>query len=1032
MKNSAFILLLTILGAPAFAEFQASTSKISDLAALSIQDKSIKKLESLIRQYAGTTREAELLSRLADLYLERSGLSFQISEGVSIKNKSPLYANSLKEAVRVLTHLLKDYPTHPLANAAHFKRGKAYKEMDQVAHAREDYLFLNKNAPDYEYLDSALIDLADFAQDENHHEEALTYLAQIEKMPFSNFHPIALHKAAWSYFNLGKYEPAIAYLKKEVDFYYVKIDQTKGDGTAESAFLESAFNDLSLFYFEALNKKSSFATVDDGLETFKKFDTHQKFFGSTVFKFAKLLKAYTLLPELDQLRKRLTKNEQKLPETAEVVLLLFQFHFDRHDFNNLTPLLSDLKDIRNEKNQPRLEQILSNALSDLHKLVIKNKLATERAVLVKPLINLTESVNDLFGKQNTTALMANYALAETLFELGEFSQSTAYYQNLLKPEYQLTLDAKKLNHSTLTLRLLSSRYKEFQKDELIPQKVKTLSLTAKIETATKEQLSRMTEWVSWLDAANLEIRPIEDKPSYDAFSLEAAKLVYLYFDREKAVARLTQYGLTHADVGEGTTALSLALDTFAESKDNARLYELTQQISALPKNKNKEFVAKVKDMGANAHLNITLGSKDAVVRLARSAECIKNFTDAKVVLECKTIHAKTLTETNKYEPAVKEISELLGLAKDETHQKSLLLLRADARNHLGQTAEAVVDLNRYQVLTNYSDPEITEQILQYAWFKNDAAMLKGLLNNPKVCQGKNESHCDQYKVVKILEDGNYSLKYLTAFKNTIKAEKEVQAVWALYSLHEPKKLPFQDRLILLQRLAHSWENLNPLLQIHLFPKMVSSVTETFESIRISAPGIAPLTSDTASIERRMRMMQEIDQTFAKVMKLNWLTIKRSGAIELGIIYTRLVDDLRSIHTPEELLKPFIQKSAEIKTAIRNLEGMAIVFQPTNRVPGSVETTPETLLTSPEVKAQVPANLWADWVRGVKLKRRDYLFHLVGILETTQPEAKAIGPLLKGLVLLFGNAPSEAFALIEAAPESPWKTTLITQFQRSKQ
>ncbi len=1031
MKNSVLFLFLTVLTTPAFAEFQASTSKLTDLAALSIQDRSIKKLESLIRQYQGTTREAELLSRLADLYLERSGLSFQISEGTSIKNKTPLYGNSLKEAIRVLSNLLKKFPTHPLADGAHFKRGKAYKELGQVAHAREDYLYLNQNAQDFEYLDSVLIDLADFAQDSNHHQEALGYLAQIEKMGFSNYKPIALHKAAWSYFNLGLYESGITYLKKEVDFYYAKIDDSKGDGVAESAFLESAFNDLALFYFEAINKKSGFASVEDALDTFKKFDSHKKFFGVTVLKFAKLLKAYTMVADLDQLRKQLVRHEQKLPETAEVVLLMFQFHFDRRDFNTLTPLLGDLKSIRNEKNQPRIEQILSAALTDLHKLVIKNKLATERAVFVRPLVSLTESVNDLLGKDNTTALLANYALAETLFELGEFTQATSVYQALLKPEFRKVLESKKLTHSALTLRLLSCRYQEFKKEQLIPEKIKVQSLASKTDPASKDQLSRMTEWVGWLDEVAAQPQAVEEKSSYDAFNLEANKLVYLYFDREKAVTRLSQFGLSRVETTEGVTALSLALDTLSESKENVRLYELTQKIAGL-KTKDKVFAGKIKDMSANAHLNITLGSKDSEIRLSRSAECVKNFTDAKVLLECKTIHATTLLELKKYEPALKEISELLKIAKDDTHQKSLLLLRADARNRLGQTAEAVQDLNSYQLLTNYADPQITEQILQYAWFKNDAVMLKGLLNNAKVCQGKNESHCEQYKVVKLLEDGTHPVKYLTAFKNTIKAEKEVQAVWALYSLHEPKKLPFQDRLILLQRLANTWDNMNPLLQIHLFPKMVTQVSETFESIRISAPGIAPLSSDTSTIERRMRLMQEVDLTFAKVMKLNWLSIKKAGAAELAIIYQRLVEDLRSIQTPEDLLKPFIQKSNEIKTAIKNLDEMAIVFPSPNRVPGSADSTPESLLTSAEVKAQVPSHLWAEWTRGVKQKRRDYLFHLVGVIETTQPEVKSISPLLKGLVLLLGNAPSEAFALIEAAPESPWKTTLITQFQRSKQ
>ena len=68
---------------------------------------------------------------------------------------------------------------------------------------------------------------------------------------------------------------------------------------------------------------------------------------------------------------------------------------------------------------------------------------------------------------------------------------------------------------------------------------------------------------------------------------------------------------------------------------------------------------------------------------------------------------------------------------------------------------------------------------------------------------------------------------------------------------------------------------------------------------------------------------------------------------------------------------------------------------------------------------------------MKQVRRDYLFHLVSNFEVSQPEIKAVSPLIKGLVLLLGNAPTEAYGLIEAAPDSLWKTTLLTQFQRSK-
>ncbi len=1033
MKFKLMLLALMVAFAcSAQAEVAPGYSKLTDLAALSIQDQSIKKLESLIRQYQGTSREPELLSRLADLYLERSGLSFRISEGASVKNKSPLYHKSLKDGVRVLTLLLNRYPFHATAAMAHFKRGKAYKELQQVSLAREDYLYLDQHFHDFDFLDSALIDLSDFAQDANQHQEALTYLSEIEKMTESEYRAIAFHKAAWSYFNLGIYESAIQYLKKEIDFYYAKIDLKKGEAAAESAFLESAFNDLSLFYFEAINKKASFASIPKALQTFHDFDTHQQFFGQTVLKFSKLLKAYTLLPELDQMRKKLLGEESALPETSEVVLLLFQFYFDRRDFNNLTPLLTDLKKIRNEKTQAKIEQILASALADLHKLVLKNKLATERDTLVRPLVSLTESVNELLGKENPTSLLAQYSLAETLFELGEFARATDYYQSLLKPEYELTLSQKKLSHSTLTLRLLSSRYQEIKKEHLLPEKLKIQSLATKVEPAGKDQLNRMSEWIGWLDGIPESAQAIEDKNSYDAFRLEAARLVYIYFDREKALERLTAFGKARVDSTEGITALSIALDTLSESKESARLYKLSTEINTLPNQKNKDFIAKTKEMSANSHLRVTLESKDASITLARTEECIKEFKSSSVISECKTIHAKTLVELKKYDQAQKEISELLSSIKDDIHQKSFLLLRADIRNKLGQTESAIQDLTHYQQLTQYQDTEITEQILEYTWFRNDPKALNALLANPKVCQGKNQSHCDQYKVVQILENGNHSVKYLTAFKNTVKAEKEIQSVWALYALDEPKKLPFQDRLILLQRLANSYESLNPLLQVHLFPRLVAQVNETLESIRISAPGIAPLSSDPQSIERRMKLMQDIDLTFSKVLKLGWLEIKSKGIEELGLIYKRLVDDLRAIHTPEDLLKPFVQKVAEVKTAAENLESMAILFKPMARTPAEAVSTPEALLTSSEVKAQFPAPLWTEWTRGVQEKRRDYLFHLISIAEIQNSEIKNIAPLLKGITLLLGNAPTEAYAMIESAPDSPWKATLVTQFQRKKQ
>jgi hypothetical protein len=216
--------------------------------------------------------------------------------------------------------------------------------------------------------------------------------------------------------------------------------------------------------------------------------------------------------------------------------------------------------------------------------------------------------------------------------------------------------------------------------------------------------------------------------------------------------------------------------------------------------------------------------------------------------------------------------------------------------------------------------------------------------------------------------------------------------------------------------------LNPNLQIHLVPKLISRTGETLESIRISAPGIAPLTADQSSIERRMRLMQELDLAFSKTMKLNWIDLKRKAIVELALIYERLVSDLKGINTPEDLMKPFHTKVAEMKSAMDQMDQLSVVL----KAPST-----DALLLANEVKASLPESIWAEWKKGVELKQRDYLLHLVSAYEQSELGAKGIAPILKGLVLLLSGTPSEAFALIESAPDSPWKTNLSQFFQRRK-
>jgi tetratricopeptide (TPR) repeat protein len=993
--------------------------KTHDLAALSIQDQSIRKLQSLLKDYHGSREEPALLFRLADLYLERSGITFRISEGKSIQNRSALYLKSLQEAIKAYSTLIKKFPSNQDIPLAKFKRGKAYHELGLKDHARSDYLFLVNHHRDFKYLDSALMDLADDAQLSNEHEEALRYLIQIQEIPETEYLAIAIHKAAWSQFNLGKMGVAIESLHREIQYYYSKKkDQTASD----PAFLESAFHDLALFHFESISKNLGNDSLDQALTDFKAMDRSGSHFGPTTLGFAKMLKAYSLSSELEKLKDVLIQKEKSLPETAEVIVLYYQLQFEKKNWNQIAKLSSDVTRLGTKKSSGQVETLISGALADLHKLVIRNKSATARETLIQPLVSLTESTHDLLGISNPTSLKSRYALAETFFELADYSRATNEYSKLLEPETIQSLQSANLDFESIRMRQLSSLYREIKNLGLLPDPFKILKIKSPSLAITPKNLEIIESWLALVPLITPQPTQKDTFAAHLSFMLEAAKLNYLYHDRTQALQNLTDFGIQFKDLPEGRTALSLALDTWVESEAWEQAHALAKSLSSLPL-KSPDFESKIRVLAGTSYLKILESTSDARAALRMAEECLKQFRDSSILSECEMRRARSYIHLHESELAEKSLSQLISTKSDPLKLKGLLLLRSEVRSDLGKTKEAISDLERHQALDHYQDSTLNQRLLELAWFKGDQIKLNEFLKNAQLCNGKTENLCESYRLVRVLDQGLETPKNSSlTFKNTLRSSPSLRPLWTLIALKNPKKLPFQDRLVLLERLSSTWENLSPTLQIHLATLMISRVGDTFESIRISAPSIAPLTSELSSIERRMRLMKELDLAFSKGMKMGWTTLKERGVSELILIHTRLLSDLKKIHTPEEYLKPFESRVSELANAMKTLEKVNFLEEKNKKDP---------ILLSEEIRQGLPESLWSEWKEGVQGNQMDYLFHLAVSIENRNETGKKLAPVLKGIVLALKGTGAEGLALVESAPDSGLKAQVVSRFQRSK-
>ena len=169
------------------AEGSEAWDRDVDQVALQAQDAAAHKLLKLIKKYANTRGESALLMRLSEVYDESSSIEFRIEYARSHRTKTPValgkYHSILKSEVDTLSRLISVYPQFFSLDQSLFMRGKAYEELEDKVRAKADYLALVQGFPRSSRVTSAYMALAEMAITANQHQEAISYLKEVERSP---------------------------------------------------------------------------------------------------------------------------------------------------------------------------------------------------------------------------------------------------------------------------------------------------------------------------------------------------------------------------------------------------------------------------------------------------------------------------------------------------------------------------------------------------------------------------------------------------------------------------------------------------------------------------------------------------------------------------------------------------------------------------------------------------------------------------------------------------------------------------------
>lgn len=180
----------------------------------------IENTKSQILKSQGKTYLPELYLRLAELYIEKSRISYmekRVSQGPGGSSLSTLEAEGLKiQAVETYQRILNVYPNFEYRDKVHFYLAHEYKELNKPNDMILEYETLVAKFPKSQYTPEAFLLLADHFVSINQTTKSEQYYRRVLNYTESPARIIARYKLAWVHINRKEFAKAGNLLEQSV------------------------------------------------------------------------------------------------------------------------------------------------------------------------------------------------------------------------------------------------------------------------------------------------------------------------------------------------------------------------------------------------------------------------------------------------------------------------------------------------------------------------------------------------------------------------------------------------------------------------------------------------------------------------------------------------------------------------------------------------------------------------------------------------------------------------------------------------
>lgn len=239
-----------------------------------ILDRQIQEAYKLTRKFVNSPNRGELWLRLAELYVEKSGLvdtrmqdkydkQLQAFQSGESKVKPRLDLREAREynkkAIQLYEWFQRDFPNDEKISQALFFLGYNYFELGDTKRGSSYYQELTSKYPNSPFVGEAKFALGEFYFENEKWAEAYREFSYLIKDKKHRLHLFSLYKGAWCLYRTGKTQQGIKYLDYIIKIGRGEVGQnaTSKKVASKSRLESEAIRDMVVFYADIGDPKKA-------------------------------------------------------------------------------------------------------------------------------------------------------------------------------------------------------------------------------------------------------------------------------------------------------------------------------------------------------------------------------------------------------------------------------------------------------------------------------------------------------------------------------------------------------------------------------------------------------------------------------------------------------------------------------------------------------------------------------------------------------------------------------------------------------